>query len=143
MFRLSNEQIGIINTERNRANQEQHRHIVEQGNQVLSDGLRDLLELEDQGHYDSKRHQQLQEYMDQRAAGTLPPYLEAVFQEFEDHEILPEHIPEAEAEAEAEEEQEIEYVDGPDGATIDEPTQVWQDEPHPHTANEHISQLDP
>ena len=142
MFRLSNEQIGIINTERNRANQEQHRHIVEQGNQVLSDGLRDLLELEDQGHYDSKRHQQLQEYMDQRAAGTLPPYLEAVFQEFEDHEILPEHIPEAEAEAEAEEEQEIEYVDGPDGATSDEPTQVWQDEPHPHTANEHISQLD-
>ena len=130
MFRLSNEQIGIINTERNRANQEQHRHIVEQGNQVLSDGLRDLLELEDQGHYDSKRHQHLQEYMDQREAGTLPPYLEAVFQEFEDHEILPEHIPE-------------EYVDGPDGATIDEPTQVWQDEPHPHTANEHISQLDP
>ncbi|MGB1338619.1 MAG: hypothetical protein ACPG5N_12380, partial [Planktomarina sp.] len=121
MFRLSNEQIGIINAERNRANQEQHRHIVEQGNRILADGLRSLLELEEQGHYDNKRHQHLQEYMDQREAGTLPPYLEAVFQEFEDHEILPEHIPEAEAEAEAEEEQEIEYVDGPDGATEDLP----------------------
>ena len=145
MFRLSNEQTRIINAERNRAIEEQHRHVVEQSNQVLAGGLRSLLRIEEQGIFDSKNHNSLQRYIDQREAGTLPPYLEAVFQEFEDHEILPEHIPEAEAEAEAEEEQEIEYVDGPDvdGATIDEPTQVWQDEPHPHTANEHISQLDP
>jgi hypothetical protein len=130
MFRLSNQQISMINAERNRARQERHRHIVEMGNRVLADGLRDLLRLEAEGHYDRKRHQHLQEYIDQREAGTLPEYLELVFQEFEDPEILPEHIPEAEAEAEAE----IEYVDGPDSATEDLPeAEVEAEDPNVDT----------
>jgi hypothetical protein len=120
MFRLSNQQLSMINAERNRANQERHRHIVGQGNQAEANALRDLLEIEEQGPADSKRHQHLQEYIAQREAGTLPPYLESVFQEFEDPEILPEHFPEAEAEAETETEAEVE-VEAEAEAEIDDP----------------------